>query len=67
MSSNGTTPQQIEADIARQREQLAATIDQLHDTLQDRARTTAKLATVVAAAGVVAIVGLVVWRRTHHS
>ena len=67
MSSNGTTPQQIEADIARQREQLAATIDQLHDPLQDRARTTAKLATVVAAAGVVAIVGLVVWRRTHHS
>ncbi|GAA1166110.1 DUF3618 domain-containing protein [Nocardioides aquiterrae] len=66
MSSNGTTPQQIEADIARQREQLAATIDQLHDTLQDRARTTARVATIVAAAGAVAIVGLLVWRRTHH-
>jgi len=67
MSSNGTSPEQIEADIARQREQLAATIDQLHDTLQDRARTTARIAAIAAGVGVVAMVGLVVWRRTHHS
>lgn len=67
MSSNGTTPQQLEADIVRQREQLAATIDQLHDAIQDRARTTAKVATIAAGVGVVAILGLAVWRRTHHS
>ena len=67
MSSNGTTPQQIEADIARQREQLAATIDQLHDTLEVKARATARIAAIAAATAVVGLVGLAVWRRTHHS
>ncbi|HEU5035364.1 MAG TPA: DUF3618 domain-containing protein [Nocardioides sp.] len=67
MSSNGTTPQQLEADIARQREQLAATVDQLHDTLEVKVRATAKIAAVAAAAVLVGLVGLTVWRRTHHS
>ena len=66
MSTNGTTPQAIEADIARQREELAGTIDQLHDQLQAKARTTARLATLVAAAGLVGIVALTVWRRARN-
>ncbi|MBI2246270.1 MAG: DUF3618 domain-containing protein [Nocardioides sp.] len=38
MSSNGTSPQQLEADIARQREDLATTVDQLHAKLDVKAR-----------------------------
>ena len=38
MSSNGTSPQQLEADIARQREDLAVTVDQLHAKLDVKAR-----------------------------
>lgn len=61
-----STPQEIEADIARQRDELASTIDQLQTQLQDRARSTAK--TVAVAAGVVllGLVGLTVWRRARH-
>lgn len=65
MSSNGTTPEQIEADIAQQREQLAATIDQLHDRLASQARSTAKVAAVAAAVALVGLVGLTLWRRRH--
>jgi hypothetical protein len=67
VSSNGTTPQQLEADIARQREELAATVDQLHDTLEAKAKATAKIGAIVAATAVAGLVGLAVWRRTHHS
>ena len=38
MSRNGTTPEEIEADIERQRQQLAATVDQLHAKLDVKAR-----------------------------
>ncbi|ABL80456.1 MULTISPECIES: DUF3618 domain-containing protein [unclassified Nocardioides] len=38
MSSNGTSPQRLEADIARQREDLATTVDQLHAKLDVKAR-----------------------------
>lgn len=61
------TPQQLEADIERQREQLAATIDELHDRLQTKARSTAKIAAIVAATALVGLVGLTAWRRTHYS
>ena len=69
MSSNGTSPEQIEADIERQREQLAATIDELHAKLDVKARLMtdsgkprpAVVLAAVAAVGLVA--GLVVWRR----
>lgn len=64
-STNGTTPQEIEADIARQREQLAETIDQLHAQLESRARSTAKAVAVVAAVAAVGLLGLTVWRRHH--
>ncbi|MDI6909144.1 DUF3618 domain-containing protein [Nocardioides sp.] len=38
MSSNGTSPEQLEADLARQREDLAVTVDQLHAKLDVKAR-----------------------------
>jgi hypothetical protein len=70
VSSIGTTPQQIRADIARQREELAATIDQLHAKLDVKARMTTpsgrprpELLTAVAV--VVLTAGLLVWRRRH--
>ena len=44
MSSNGTTPEQIEADIARQREQLADTVNQLQAKVDVKARAQDKAA-----------------------
>jgi hypothetical protein len=38
MSTNGTTPAQLEADIERQRRQLAATVSQLQAKLDVRSR-----------------------------
>jgi MYXO-CTERM domain-containing protein len=63
VSENGTSPREIEADIARQREQLAETIDQLHDQLEVKAKSTARLAAVAAGIALVGLVGLTVWRR----
>ena len=62
---SGTTPEAIEADIARQRAELAATIDQLHDTLEARTRATAKIAAAVAATALIGLVALAIWRRRH--
>ena len=44
MSSNGTTPEQIEADIARQREELATTVNQLQAKVDVKARAQDKAA-----------------------
>ena len=41
---NGTTPEEIEADIARQREELAATVTELHARVEVMARTRATAA-----------------------
>jgi MYXO-CTERM domain-containing protein len=78
-SSNGTTPDEIEADIERQREQLAATVDELQARLDVKARAKDKAAELRdrattdtgkprpellgAAAAALAVIGLVVWRR----
>jgi hypothetical protein len=51
-------PTELEADIARQREELAATVNELQEQVQVAARTTAQRAAVVA--GVVAVVAVVV-------
>lgn len=71
MSSNGTTPEQIEADIERQRAELAATIDQLHARLDVKTRVKDGVTTadgrprpeLVAAAVAVVLAGLAYWRR----
>ena len=52
------TPAEIEADIARQREQLADTVNQLQAQVQVKAKNTAKQAAI--AAGALAAVALVV-------
>ena len=74
-SRNGTTPtaDQLEADIAQQREDLAETIDALQAKLDVKARAKDGLTTdsgkprpqVLAAAGlaIAAVVGYVVYRR----
>ena len=70
---SGTTPEEIEADIARQREQLAATVDQLQAKLDVKARVKDRTTTasgkprpdlaLAALAGVALVVGVVIWRR----
>ncbi len=57
-SGHKASPAELEADIAQQREQLAATIDELTEQVQVRAKSTAKQAAVVA--GVVAVLAVVV-------
>ena len=39
---NGTTPEQLEADIARQRDELASTVDALHARLDVKSRAKEK-------------------------
>jgi hypothetical protein len=79
MSTNGTTPEQIEADIERQRDELAATVSQLHAKLDVKARAKDKVADLqdrattdtgqprpellAAAAVAVVLLGVLVWRR----
>ena len=55
---------ELQADIARQREELAATVNELTDQVQARAKATAKQVAVVAGvAAVVVVVAIVVKRR----
>ena len=78
---NGTTPDEIEADIARQREELAATVTELHARLDVKARARAMAAElrgrattpdgkpnprVVAAAVAIVVLAGVAFRRRHH-
>ena len=78
---NGTTPEEIEADIARQREELAATVTELHARLDVKARSKAKAAelrgrattpdgkpdprVLAAAVAVVVLAGVAFWRKHH--
>ena len=71
MTESRQRPDQIEADIERQREELAATVTQLHARLDVKTRAKRKVdelmgrPEIAAAAvlGVVALIALVVWRR----
>ena len=74
-----TTQDRIEADIERQRDELAATVTELQARLDVKARATGKAAEIkqrattdsgkprpelaAAAVAVVALVGVVLWRR----
>jgi Protein of unknown function (DUF3618) len=76
---NGSSPDAIEADIERQREELAATVSALQDRLDVKSRAREKAAELkdrattdtgkprpelaAVAAAVVGVVCLVVWRR----
>jgi MYXO-CTERM domain-containing protein len=79
-SVNGSAPDSIEADIERQREELAETVSALQDRLDVKSRAKDKAAELkdrattdtgkprpelaaLAAAAVVGVVGLLVWRR----
>jgi uncharacterized protein DUF3618 len=55
---------ELEADIERQREALANTVDQLSEQVQARARTTARQAAVVAGAAVVVALVVIVVKRS---
>ena len=60
----GQTPAELEADIARQREALADTINELQEQVQVRAKNTAKQVAVVSGiAAALAVVVIVVKRR----
>ena len=63
-SGQKATPAEIEADILRQREALADTVNELQEQIQVRARNTAKQAAVVVGiAAALAVVVIVVKRR----
>jgi hypothetical protein len=62
-TSHKATPADIEADIARQREELATTVNELSEQVQARAKTTAKQAAVAAGVAVVVIALAVVLKR----
>jgi hypothetical protein len=74
MSGTQQTPEQIEADIARQRDELAATVAELQYRLDVKSRGREKFVALSqrppVLAGValaVVVVGLAVWRaRRHH-
>ena len=74
-----STPEEIQADIERQREQLAGTVDQLSHKLDVKAQSKAKVADlkdrsttadgkpapelIGAAAGALVAIGLLIWWR----
>jgi uncharacterized protein DUF3618 len=63
MPTQKLTPDELEADIARQREELASTVNALTEQVQVKAKTTAKQAAVVAGATAVLVVVYVIVKR----
>ncbi|MXG90336.1 DUF3618 domain-containing protein [Nocardioides flavescens] len=57
------TPEQLEADIARQREELAATVTELQTKVEDRAKQTARQAAIVGGAAAAVFVVVLVVRK----
>ena len=58
-------PQALEADIARQREELAATVDELHRRVE--AAKPSRNVLIGVGVATAALVALVIWRRSHTS
>ena len=58
------TPAELEADIARQREELATTVNELTEQVQVRARTAARRAAVAAGVAAVLAVAYLVIKRS---
>jgi hypothetical protein len=56
-------PAELEADIARQREALASTVNELTEQVQVRARTTAKQAAIAAGVALVIVALVIVVKR----
>jgi hypothetical protein len=56
-------PAELEADIARQREALASTVNELTEQVQARARTTAKQAAIAAGVALVVVALVIVVKR----
>jgi hypothetical protein len=63
MTSHKATPAELEADIARQREELATTVNELTEQVQARAMATAKQAAIAAGVAVVVLAVVVIVRR----
>jgi hypothetical protein len=63
MTSHKATPAEIEADIARQREELATTVNELTEQVEARAKTTAKQAAIAAGVAVVVFAVVIVVKR----
>jgi TRAP-type C4-dicarboxylate transport system permease small subunit len=59
------TPEEIEADIERQREQLAHTVDVLGTKLDEKKAQATKGLAVAAAVVAVGAVAYVAWRHWH--
>jgi hypothetical protein len=64
MSDQPKSPDEIRADIDLQREELAHTVDALHDTLDAKAKAAVRPVMIGAGVAVVALVGYVIWRRS---
>jgi hypothetical protein len=62
-ASHKAGPAELEADIARQREALATTVNELTEQVQVRARTTAKQAAIAAGVAFVLVALVVVVKR----
>jgi Protein of unknown function (DUF3618) len=56
-------PAELEADIARQREALASTVNELTEQVQARARATAKQAAIAAGVALVVVALVIVVKR----
>jgi uncharacterized protein DUF3618 len=63
MTPHNATPAEIEADIARQREELATTVNELTEQVEARAKTTAKQAAIAAGVTLVVVAVVVVVKR----
>lgn len=63
MSDHKPTPQELEADIARQREAIAATVTELQTKVEQRAKTTAQQAAIVAGAAAAVFVVVLIVRK----